>query len=164
MSSKLQIVGFDLDSTMCDTEHRHGMIKRNDPNMDWGKYSLACVNDSPGPALPLAQMLSSIEFPFIVLSARSEIARPQTLEWLSAHDVKPWHVYLEDERHHHMAAGSATGHAEWKALRLKEIQDELNVEFLFYVEDHSTVAVELSKIGIPCILVHGVNKLSEFLG
>ena len=125
---------------------------------DWDAYSMECVNDLPGPALPLFQLFSEYEIPFIIASGRSECAREVTIEWLHKHNVYPWAIYLSDSRHDYMP------HGEWKAIKLMEIQEELGVKIRLHVEDHSSVAEALALIGIPCMLVHDTNKLAEMLG
>jgi len=132
------------------------MIDR-DNGTDWDAYSMACADDTPGPALPLAQIFSKLEIPFIILSGRSECARLLTQGWLNSNGVHPWAIYLGDERHATME------HAEWKAMKAREIQRDLGVKISLHIEDHSSVALAMADIGIKTMLVHDVNKLSELL-
>jgi hypothetical protein len=154
--SGLGVVSFDLDSTLCCTEHRKPMIVEG--FNDWAAYSLACVNDSDGPALPMAQYLSSIGAPLVVCSARDEVARPQTMKWLHDRGVNPWMVVLN--------RGEETGHihGKWKVQQLLRIEKILGRKIVAHFDDHSSVAEATEPVGIKTILVHETNKLGEFLG
>lgn len=145
-----KIISLDLDSTIASTRHRWHLIDRVN-GTDWDAYSAECVNDEAGPALALAQHLSLMEVPFIVVSGRSESARELTLAWLHSRGVHPWAVFLCDDRHDTMS------HHEWKALRLKEIADENNWEIVLHVDDITGVAVATEAIGIPTMLVHDIE-------
>lgn len=158
---KTEVVALDLDSSVACTRGRWHMIDRakdNGPDF-WLRYSMECINDTAGPAMPLAQFLSRNEIPFIIVSGRSEGAREVTMEWLHKHGVFPWAVFLCDDRHNTMS------HHEWKALRLKEIAEENNWTIAFMVDDITQVAVESEKLGIPTILVHDIAaNFADHLG
>lgn len=133
------------------------MINR-EGDTDWEAYSMACADDGPGPAFPLAQMLSEHETPFIIVSARSECARYLTLEWLRKRQIYPWAVFLCDERH-----DGSISHGQWKALKLQEIQDQFGWEILYHVDDATEVSKEVRAIGIPVMLVRG-ERFTDLLG
>lgn len=154
----MKVISFDLDSTLCDTRHRWHMIDRKN-GTDWESYSMACVGDSPGPALPLAQLCTEFEIPFIITSGRSECARKCTLEWLWNRGVYPWAVFLCDERHDYLP------HGDWKALRLKEIQDQYGWEISLHIDDIKDVARCVESLGIPTMLVHTIDSpIEDHLG
>jgi hypothetical protein len=153
--SEFGVVTFDLDSTLCNTTERQKMIVEG--FVDWEEYSLACSDDTDGPALPLAQYLSSIGAPIAICSARDAIARDKTLAWLAGRGVKPWLVVLNE--------GDCNGynHGYWKAKKLVEIQERLGRKIVAHFDDISDVAVMTAKIGIKTILVHQPHSLGEIL-
>lgn len=150
------MLSFDLDSTVCDTTHRQGMITGFHP--DWRAYSLACDRDGDGPALPLAQYVSLSRLPFVVVSARDECARRKTLNWLHARGVFPWAVLLNDGSH------DGIGHGEWKARRLLEAEQLIGRKISCHFDDWSGVSAATEKIGIRTCLVHAPGAVMEFLG
>lgn len=147
----LDVVSLDFDSTIACTRGRWHMIDREN-GTDWDAYSLACVNDTPGPALPLAQMLTKFEIPFIIVSARSEIAREVSYDWLYSYGIHPWALFMCDADNPHDG-----NHGEWKAKRIKAIQDNNNWNILYHVDDIKDVAEHLEPLGIPTILVHDLE-------
>lgn len=106
----------DLDSTICDTRHRKGIIEKYTSAglpIDWDEYSKACIKDKP---LPLVYLLQQIQYaiPWHVTSGRSEGARDGTMRWLHKYGLKPKTVNLEDSSDSH----KALGHVEWKVQRI----------------------------------------------
>lgn len=152
------MVSFDLDSTLCDTTPRRHLIETCSTLDCWEQYSLACIDDLDGPALPMAQYLSVLRLPFVVVSARDEVARPQTLAWLHGRGVFPWAVLLNDGSH------DGYSHGEWKARRLLDAERVLGRKITVHFDDWSGVAVESEKIGIRTCLVHAPGATQEFLG
>lgn len=144
-----EVVTLDLDTTIYDTSPRAHLIDRVN-GTDWLNYAMHCHLDLPGPALPLAQLLTKIQFPFAIVSGRHQAARNITLERLHADGVHPWKLEMSDSR-------QVMGHAEWKALKLLELQEQNNWTVLFHVEDVTEVAIECEKVGIPTMLVHNVK-------
>lgn len=157
---KLKVVSMDFDSTISNSVHRWHMIDRtiaNGPDF-WLEYSLESYGDSEGPAFATAKYLTDMELPWIIVSGRSEGAREVSWKWLRERGLRPWGLYLCDERHDYM------GHGEWKALRLKEIQDELDCDIVLHYDDISDVAEHTERIGIPTVLVHPIGAVTDHLG
>lgn len=158
MTEPLEVVSVDLDSTIYDTHHRHHLIDRV-RGTDWNAYSAAHINDTPGPAWELVRLFTRMDVPFIIVSGRSESARESTVAKLLADGIEPLYVFLEDERHGGM------DHGAWKALRLKEIQDEYNLKVSFHIDDIAAVGVACEAVGIPTMLVYDVKSgFAGFLG
>lgn len=151
MSEPLEVVSFDLDSTTYNTRHRHYLIDRVN-GTDWDYYSMQSIDDTPGPAWHLARLLTKFGIPFIIVSGRSECAREVTLAKLEEDEIRPLHVFMCDERHNTM------DHGAWKALRIKEVQDEYNLKVLFHVEDITAVAIACEALGVPTMLVHDIES------
>lgn len=153
-----EMLSFDLDSTVCDTTPRRHLIEACSTTDCWEQYSLACGDDLPGPALPLAQFVSNMGLPFVVVSARDEIARPQTRTWLNSRGVFPWAMLLNDGSH------NGYGHGEWKARRLLDAEELLGRKIAVHFDDWTGVALASEKVGIRTCLVHAPGTVEEFLG
>jgi ribonuclease J len=104
----------DLDSTLCDTSHRHHLVDEEPERTDWVAYSLACANDAPiTGACELVRLLAP-HYRIVLVSSRDEQARGLTEAWLAAHDVPFDDLILggvdgvpdglEDFKIHHVAA------------------------------------------------------------
>lgn len=106
----------DLDSTLCDTRHRKGIIEKYvnaGLPIDWDEYSRSALKDTPtGFAYVLQQVQYAI--PWHVTSGRSAEALDVTTLWLERHKLKPVSINLEDSREAHLSLG----HVEWKVQRI----------------------------------------------
>ncbi len=159
--AKLKVVSTDFDSTLSDSRHRQGMIDRSVelPTSFWDKYSMEARWDDNGPAYAVARAMTDMDIPWIIVSGRSECARQVSWEWLRERDLRPWGLFLCDDRHEYMS------HGEWKATRLLEIQKQLDCEIVLHYDDVSDVKVEAEKVGIPTVLVHDVDSpIKDVLG
>lgn len=134
---------FDLDSTLCDTRHRKGIVekyKNAGLPIDWDEYAKACLDDAPTGLVAVVRSLQVAEVPWVVVSGRSEGARKGTLAWLERHGLEPLQVFLEDgdtENH------TALGHTEWKARRVARISERLarlGYNVVAHFDDWSEVA------------------------
>jgi ribonuclease J len=112
--AKLGTICVDLDSTLCDTSHRHGLIAEERELTDWVAYSMACADDVPVEGVVrLVQMLST-HYRIVVVSARDSQARELTETWLTQHGVPFDELILggrgdvpgglEDFKVHHVAS------------------------------------------------------------
>lgn len=132
-------ISWDLDSTLCDTRHRQGMIEgfraRGLP-VDWVAYSMACALDGPTDSVALCQLMQGWGVSWHVVSGRSEQARVPTMVWLASHGLRPTTVNLcqpEEEELH-----SLLGHVRWKAERVARLAKEYPVGL--HVDDYEGVA------------------------
>lgn len=120
MSSEHMHLSVDLDSTLCDTRHRKGIIEQFTKNglpIDWDVYARACADDEPTALVKILHVWQTTQC-WHVVSGRSEGAREATEEWLSKHGLCPTSINLENGQ---TAAHSALGHTEWKARRVLEV-------------------------------------------
>lgn len=148
-------VGFDLDSTICWTEHRWPMVTEG--FSDWHAYSLACENDTEGPGFPLARFLSLYEIPWAVVSARDVAAYQITKRWLNNRRLTPWAMMLND------GAGDTEGHGHWKVRMIRELESLFNMPCAFYVEDNDRVGAIIQAAGIPVQMVHDAGARNTIL-
>lgn len=146
-----QVVTVDLDSTLCDTGHRHRLIDRAN-GTDWGAYSLACSDDSliEGTAVLIRIVAASHEIHYV--SGRAEIAREATLAWLKKHDLPVDGLWMDDssDSDHVRVYGS---HSAYKVARVKHVEDATRKKVVLHIDDWAEVKVALEKNGIPCLCV-----------
>lgn len=87
---------FDLDGTLADAEHRlHYICEPNGkpkPKKDWNGFFSECLNDKPLcgtidilKAIATRRYFTSTNELILILTARNEIARKETLVWLNRH-------------------------------------------------------------------------------
>lgn len=156
----LEVVSFDFDSTLSNSEHRWPMIDRVN-GTDWEAYGLAAEYDGHGPALPMARYLSDRRAPWIVVSGRAEVSRKISWKWLHDRELFPWALFLCDDRHDYME------HGDWKALRFKEVEREHNMKIVLHFDDVSRVAEAVRddpELDFPVILVHEIGAVADHLG
>lgn len=161
MFSHKTIVTVDLDSTLCNTGHRHHMIDREN-GTDWNAYSLACVED-----LPLAGMIETVrllakirDVEVHALSGRSVVALEATRQWFAKHDVPIEHIWLDENTE---GWSSQFTHAEYKLHRLRQIEDETNKRVRLHFDDWAEVAHHLEENGIPCVCVRTPQEIEELV-
>ena len=77
----------DLDSTLCDTSHRHHLVAEVPEETDWVAYSLACADDAPIDGVCRLVQLLAQDYRIVVVSSRDRSARELTEAWLEAHEV-----------------------------------------------------------------------------
>lgn len=79
----------DLDSTLCDTSHRHHLVLAGEEReqTDWVAYSLACAGDAPIEGVRRLVRLLARDHRIVLVSSRDEQARALTEAWLAEHDV-----------------------------------------------------------------------------
>ena len=144
------VVTVDLDSTLCDTSHRHHMLPPKDQRdgFDWREYSAACTDDAPvAGVIRLVQLLADF-YGIIVVSARRDEARVPTTEWLNKHlGVEPFRVVLDD-----LPLEREFVHSQYKAVRIKELQKE-GFQVLLHIDDWQEVEQPLAELGVPSLIV-----------
>jgi hypothetical protein len=135
----------DLDSTLCDTSHRHHMVLEGDEraNTDWVAYSLACADDARiEGTCRLVRMLAE-HHRIVLVSSRHEQARSLTEAWLAGHDVPYDELILGD---------GTVGLEEFKAHHVAAlIERGETVELV--IDDLPTLPATLESLGIPVLTV-----------
>ena len=129
----------DLDSTLCDTRHRKGIIEKyvnaGQP-IDWDEYSRAALKDEPTGLVPLLQHLQ-YAVPWHVTSGRSQEALDATHRWLERHKLKPVSVNLETSREEHLRLG----HVEWKVQHILSLAEVYPIRL--HIDDWAGIAPRL---------------------
>lgn len=156
------LVTFDLDSTICDTGHRHHLIDR-EKGTDWNAYSLACVDDTPVlGVVALVRLLSMVPgIELHGLSARNAVAKPETVAWLLKHDVPLKDVWLDDGVSVDYHVGYT--HADYKLERLRQVEAKLGLKCVLHVDDYASVAHTFNEAGVPCVGVRTPQEILEMV-
>jgi hypothetical protein len=148
------VVTVDLDSTLADTRHRHGLVNPNGPT-DWVAYSMACPDDPPvAPVAALVRILAWTHR-IVIVSGRDEQARALTEEWLARHDIPWFALYLDDHRHEHET------HEAYKVATIQHV-DEVWGPVAFHVDDWPPVSLACRAAGIHCITVTPPRVIDDF--
>lgn len=159
----MTLITYDLDSTLCDTRHRHRLIDRIN-GTDWDAYSKACVDDVViEGALALLKILKAdpnnqIHF----VTGRTEAARPETQAWLEKHFPDYDGLWMDDTPggDHFAVYG---GHAEYKVARVQHVADHVGEPVAFHVDDWAEVAVALGKAGVPTMCVRTPSEVEDLV-
>ena len=85
MKNKDTAVIFDLDSTLCHTQHRWHLAPSADSAKTWDAYAAACAGDSPLPGTLARMNLDWKHHQVHVCSGRSGSALERTEDWLFDH-------------------------------------------------------------------------------
>lgn len=151
----------DLDSTLCDTTHRHAMIDRVN-GTDWVAYSKACVNDTPILATAtLVRLLDACDLGIVYLTGRAEEARDETLDWFTQENI-PWDDLFMDSDPNAVNYS----HATYKLKRMQQILTESKWrehEHVFHIDDYADVKFEFEAAGIPCLCVRTPEEIENYM-
>lgn len=145
------LVLWDLDSTLCNTQHRHWFAAEvREGKSTWDDYSMLCADDVPVPGA-LALMRQMDRHAHAALSARSECARGLTETWVRAYSVPLDGLILLPDL---ALGGSNTG--LWKAGEIRKLLDQGFSPVLMLEDNRDNAACIMRETGIPVL---GVNPL-----
>jgi ribonuclease J len=138
----------DLDSTLCDTSHRHHLVLPGDErdNTDWVAYSLACENDAPIEGTCRLVRLLSAHYRIVFVSSRDEQARPLTEEWLRVHDVPFDRLILGG------VEGAPAGLAEFKVHHVATLLEQ-GEHVALMIDDMPGLPAAMEPLGVPVLTV-----------
>lgn len=144
--NRRRAVFVDLDSTLCDTRQRWHMINAEDKaSTDWEAYSQACADDEPFPGpVRLVQLLYEVGFAIVILSARDEVARAATEDWLQRHHIPYDALYLRQR-------GDKKPLAEYKRAVLESVAHNWIPEL--FIDDWPPVKDALADL-LPVVIVN----------
>lgn len=144
----MQIVLSDLDSTLCNTDHRSHLATGSTSHEDWVAYSKACVDD---PVIePVARTLHAFArlYPVGFVSGRNVEAIDETYRWLTQQAAfsNIWGVRLRqptDEMHNGL----------YKVKYIQHLQARGIMPIVMF-EDHLGVAEMIEgETGVPVVRV-----------
>lgn len=145
------IATIDLDSTLCDTGHRHKLIDRVN-GTDWDAYSKACVDDDLIEATAVLVRILHVTHDIHYVTGRTIASEAETREFLKKHDLPVDGLWMDDTPggDHFAAYG---GHAQYKTARVKHVEEATGQKVVLHVDDWAEVKVALEEAGIPCMCV-----------
>jgi len=151
---KKTAVLFDLDSTLRNSRHRHGMVPRKnivgqevDRTIDWHAYSAAGINDTPMLGPITALRLLSPYHQIHIISGSNASAMEQTMSWLSTH-VGP---YID--RVHLRPDGDYTPNGLYKVKYARSVEEH-GIAVVLVWEDWPPAVAELEEAGYPVVCVN----------
>lgn len=150
------IVTVDLDSTLCDTGHRHHLIDREN-GTDWVAYSMACKDDTVVEATARLVRILSVTHDVHYVSGRDVEAHDLTCEWIESNLLPKDGVWLQ----HREVEGEH--HADYKLRRIREVEEATGQTVVLHLDDWELVKVRLEQDGIPTICVRTPQEVSALL-
>ena len=138
----------DLDSTLCDTSHRHHLVLAGEErdDTDWVAYSLACEADAPIPGTCRLVRLLARDHRIVLLSSRDEQARSLTETWLAEQGVPFDELILGG------VDGAPRGLAEFKAHHVAALI-ERGEQVALVIDDLPILPEALAPLGVPVLTV-----------
>jgi hypothetical protein len=138
--------GFDLDSTIANTEHRRHLMPHVMPGSTWDDYAAACPGDTPVGGVIAAMRALWPTHQVHIVSGRSVSAEAATRAWLAEHDV-PYDVL------HLRGPGEISANGEAKARYLIGLR-AAGIEPVVFFDDWAEVAAIISDLArVPVVLV-----------
>lgn len=155
------IVTVDLDSTLCDTGHRHRLIDREN-GTDWNAYSLACSDDGLVIATATLIRLLATSHEIHYVSGRTVVAHYATWKWLCSHNLPVDGLWMDETPNgdHYATYG---GHAQYKLARIREVEEATGLNVVLHVDDWAEVKVALEAAGIPCLCVRTPQEIAALV-
>jgi ribonuclease J len=146
--SRRGTVCVDLDSTLCDTSHRHHLVLPGDErvNTNWVAYSLACADDAPIPGTCRLVRILSAYYRIVLVSSRDEQARSLTEAWLAAHDVPFDELILGG------VDGAPAGLADFKVHHVAALL-ERGENVALVIDDMPGLPAAMAPLGVPVLTV-----------
>lgn len=131
----------DLDGTLSDSRHRDHLAKKE----RWDEFNALCTDDPPIlPSIAAIRAFAAQGYTIIIFTGRQETCAPQTIEWLTQHNV-PWHM-MEMRR-----AGDFTPSEQLKKTWYWQYHQEFTIECVF--EDSPKVIEMWHQLGLHCFMI-----------
>ena len=145
--NRYQVVVYDLDSTVCDTRHRHEFAdKVKAGEATWEEYSLQCVDDKPYPgAIKLMQITDRLYRNYI-LTGRDIVAWDHTVKWLKQ-EKAPWHMMRM------RTPEDPYPSVEYKVKAMLELRDH-GADVVLVIEDWPPIVDALEAEGFTVLCVN----------
>ncbi|MFT4804470.1 MAG: hypothetical protein ACI9YE_001674 [Psychroserpens sp.] len=149
MKDKLpKVIIVDLDGTLALNKHRFHYIDKSSGNkVDWDSYFEACDEDSPNTAvIDTIKALKSTGYQVHIFSARGDIVRGKTIEWLKRHDVPYDYLTLRE-------MDSYTPDEQLKKEWLLKYYPNYNEDVFCVFDDRNKVVNMWRTMGLSCFQV-----------
>ena len=139
----------DLDGTLCDPSGRKHLAP------DWERYSAACGDDPPiEMGISVAWGLSE-HYEIWCVTGRNESAHKPTISWLAKHLEIYTKLFM---RPHGDSRPNPKLKQEWAQMAVILQAHSGKDSPVVGVDDHPGVIEVYTKLGIPCMQVHGPQK------
>jgi ribonuclease J len=147
-AGKRGTVCVDLDSTLCDTSHRHHLVLPGDEreNTDWVAYSLACAEDAPIDGTCRLVRLLAADYRIVLVSARDEQARSLTETWLASQSIPFDELILGGTN------GAPAGLADFKVHHVGALL-ERGERVTLVIDDMPGLPEAMKPLGVPVLTV-----------
>lgn len=148
MCSIAQIVLVDLDGTLALNKHRfHYIDKSLGKKVDWDAYFEDCDKDAPNtPVIETVKALRLSGYRVHIFSARGEIVREKTIQWLNRNDVPFDELTMRE-------MNSYTPDEELKKQWLLSYYPNYRSDILCVFDDRDRVVKMWRSLGLVCFQV-----------
>lgn len=146
--AKSATVCVDLDSTLCDTSHRHHLVLQGDErqNTDWLAYSMACEHDAPIDGTCRLVRLLAPHYRVVLVSSRDEQARGLTEAWLAAQGIPFDELILGG------VDGAPAGLADFKVHHVGALLQR-GEQVALVIDDMPGLPAAMESLGVPVLTV-----------
>jgi hypothetical protein len=145
---KANIIIVDLDGTLALNKHRYHYIDKSlGKKLDWHAYFEACNKDEPNqPVIESIKALKASGNKVHIFSARGDIVRDKTIQWLNKYDVSYDQLTMRE-------MDSFTPDEELKKSWLMSYYPNYKEEVLCVFDDRDKVVKMWRSMGLSCFQV-----------
>ena len=143
-----KIVIVDLDGTLAINKHRFHLIDKSlGKKVDWNSYFEACDKDLPNkPVIESIRALKEQGYQVHIFSARGDIVKAKTIEWLETHSVPYDRLTMRE-------MDSFTPDEELKKSWLLQYYPDYKKDILCVFDDRDKVVKMWRSLGLACFQV-----------
>lgn len=143
-----KIVIVDLDGTLAINKHRFHLIDKSlGKKVDWNSYFEACDKDLPNkPVIESIRALKEQGYQVHIFSARGDIVKAKTIEWLETHSVPYDRLTMRK-------MDSFTPDEELKKSWLLHYYPDYKKDILCVFDDRDKVVKMWRSLGLACFQV-----------
>lgn len=150
LTVNVDLVIWDLDSTLADTRHRRDFMPPRESwsdNLAWQGYSMQCAEDAAIEGTHnLFAMLREVGYIPVILTGRLACAEGRTKYWLKRHGLAPAHLIMRPD------VASDLRPEEWKRETVARMLSQ-GFRVRLAIDDHPGTAAMFKQLGIPTLVV-----------
>jgi hypothetical protein len=141
-------IGWDIDSTLADTEHRHHMMDAiragGEGAPTWADYSMECVNDTVIEGSAVLMRLLAPHFMQVAFTAREACAAARTAHWVRENNLPLDEIVMRQ-------TGDTTENGLFKSREMRR-RMRRGLVFRLFAEDYALAApVIREETGTPVL-------------
>jgi uncharacterized HAD superfamily protein len=143
------VVISDLDSTLCNTAHRHELANECLMTGNWDEYSKQCLDDEPIIGSITTLRLLYPYHRIHLCTGRSIVARDNTEKWLADFEVPYDELIMFDKSRWETKPSNGL-------LKAQYIQDlrSRGYQVVLFLEDWHETAEAIEAVGVPVMCVN----------